>query len=279
MRDRLKRKGIRELLRRTPGVRYVTHGSLRIATMACAPDELDDIRRVRAAALGRVEEAMRTMFAFHGDAPSIVLIALGAGFSEDERQTLRSRALRESLSHPGEGCWLRDLRIGVVRLTHNLFAERTILHEHVHALIDFMSDGFQFPYVLEEGFANAACEALLFDSPDWPNDGWKYDLTLGPPLRIDSDRFRPVRELICFELPGRAHEPAAMVDLSLALHRFLMRQSLARPVAGAVLRELRDAGISRGHEVYEWLASHYEGGAAELEESFRRFCSGKKSKD
>lgn len=278
-RNNLKRWCLWKLALREPGVTLVRRASLRIAAFDCSQDELNDLAGVRTALFQRVEHAVRAMFGFRSRIPPIRFIALGSKFSADSLASIRSRHVRGILAESFQGYWVRGFSIGVVRFEQNAFIERTLLHELVHALLEITTDGFLFPYVLEEGYAQAACESLLFDSADWPSDRWKFEEKWGPGRRIDPEHRRTVRELIRYELGGESSELVFVANLAIPLHRFLMRQSLARPVAGAFLRELRDAGASGGVDVYQWLASQFEGGAAELEESFSRFCSGKKSQD
>jgi len=254
-------------------LRSIPNDVLDLYALECSQGEESILTDLASDSFVRVREALKDMFAFERDVAPIRIIAIGSDVTPERLKKVRSQGLLSLLNYPFPGSWWRDFRVGLASFEQNAFIERTILHEFVHGMISAVSEEFQYPYVLEEGFAVAACESMFFQSPDWPSGAWVTGAVSAPPTRKDPEQLMTVSELLRFRIAGLTGTSARVCELSLFLHRFIMLLSRGHPSLRQVLVEAKTQNLCTGAEVHDWICQNANMNCAELEASFLSFCT------
>jgi hypothetical protein len=177
----------------------------------------------------------------------------------------------------GVGAWIKGIELGVVLFDDNKPVHSLVLHELTHGLLYVLTSGFPFPVSLQEGLAMRH-EYLLGRSDIRLLDAKKSDSALGDRSRIDSGVLMSIWELLTFDVDRYWKKDISafklMTQLSAWLDAYFLWLARNHPNLKRMLGELYRLRLYEPTQIYEWLQREVRASAQELEEGFRRFCTG-----
>lgn len=236
---------------------------LRLYAVDCGRAEVEELKVLNTENIVRLGHHLARQVGFDNRVPALRIVCFGkeANYNDAALGSVRDALTR----YPG--FWRRSVLLGFARFDSRLPIRRTIVHETVHGLVDLLTDGFPYPFCINEGVARWS--EYYYSGAEPPKDGGHgIDGHLAP------DEHQTVWELLNYSLQRVGEAPQiSITSLALWLHDFLARLRYQRPQLWYMMRELRFRNLRAPAEVYDWLQRNIGLDARDLEESYRLFCT------
>lgn len=281
LRNGVYRGNVRELARRTfleflqkqTTVQLHAWPGARLHAVTCSDIEIACVRRACDRQVDSLSQRVRSWLEAEEAAPPVDILYLGRTASLSRLNILYPAALRDRFG----GLW--DPCMGLVVISEDKSSLECVLaHQLTHAYIDMLSDGYPFPLVLEEGFAELAGRAANGGMCGKEDQCPMFDHDLSA-HRLDERQFVGARRLLelydAFYCPDSCEAHARLVAYGLWLMAFVGNRGreLDQRLAPRILATIRQRDLRAPANIYAWLLEVLSMTEQELEQRFERFCT------
>lgn len=253
-------------------VTRVRRGFVSFWLAECSEADISSLEGLALETLDRLKRAVEAQLEVGASRARLDIVCLG------ESRTLDGlpEPLR-SIPYLLDGCgvWAPRFGVGVVPMRNKGRVLEIVVHEIVHGLLYVLSEGFEYPPALEEGFARIAERLLTEGQPaSGESQGRSWE---DPRDRFPSSELKTVKGLLTFRRSASPrYQPSdyQAAVMGTWLHVFLTRLGRDHEPLRHVLGAIRTRRLVTGAEVQRWIEDATSMSSEELERRFADFCAG-----
>lgn len=249
---------------------------VRLYAINCRAEELAQVNNIETSQLITLAETLQRWLHITGAIPPVRVFFFG----RDTKHEDTPKPIRGFLfSSMGYGAWLCQIGTIVILFHDRVPVRRILLHELTHALLDLLTNGFQYPRAIEEGYARLMEYHIKGNDSDIEREKHLGDYGSGKGGYLTDPEFMSIRELLFFDVVkhwNKGDAPAfyRMVKAAFWLNTYLAKlKHQCGPIVEKMLAELKSRNITTPENVYQWIKQTCAMEEVELERGFYRYCT------